>query len=77
MASLPSQNLGATYLQDCASLVLLEVLLSHHAIYSSHNLQLVGSRVMDTMLNPTIKPLIHLLVIEAARNVDLELHLIL
>jgi hypothetical protein len=41
--SLPPQNLRVTHLYDQASLILLEVLLGHHFVYSSDNLQLVGS----------------------------------
>jgi hypothetical protein len=78
MISLPPQNLGVTYMYDLVSLVLPEVLLGHHFIYSGNNVQLVGSRVMDTIQNDSIVgPILNALAIEATRIEELEPHFIL
>jgi hypothetical protein len=75
--SAPPQNLGVTDLHDRTSLVLPEVLLSHHAIESGQNLELVASGVMDATLDRTVEPLVNVLLTEAARVVELDLHFIL
>jgi hypothetical protein len=71
------QNLGMTDLHDRTSLVLPEVLLSHHAIDSGQNPELVASGVMDATLDSTAESLVDALLTEAARVVELDLHFIL
>jgi hypothetical protein len=75
--SAPPRNLGVTDLHHCTSLFLPEILLSHHAIDSGQNFELVASRVMDATLGSTVKPLANALLTEAARVIELDLRFIL